>query len=104
MTLRKATDTEKGAYRGMYKLSHIVTVDGWSCAVEYLGEGDGGVNYEVILPNGMHDDSDVIHSLCCHSIADVRERVRGVRLAACTEECGDWGEHGVGFASLTTAQ
>lgn len=57
--------------------------------VEGLHEGPGGVAYEALAPLGFHflEGGSVLHSLCCYSLADVRERLKCVELAPCGREC-----------------
>lgn len=57
--------------------------------IEGLYEGPGGVAYEALAPLGFHflEGASVLHSLCCYSLADVRERLRGVELARCGRGC-----------------
>lgn len=57
--------------------------------VEGLHEGPGGVAYEALAPLGFHflEGASVLHSLCCYSLADVRERLRCVELVRCGRGC-----------------
>lgn len=57
--------------------------------IEGLHEGPGGVAYEALAPLGFHflEGASVLHSLCCYSLADVRERLRCVELARCGRGC-----------------
>ena len=87
--LVKATDAERRAYKGIYPLSHFVTVDGQRLPVEYLGGAwsKEDPQYEVMAPVGHHFKYDETHSLLCLNLADVRERTTGAVLEACGEAC-----------------
>ena len=57
--LVKATDAERRAYKGVYPLSHFVTVDGQRLPVEYLG---GAMTPEASRPILMQVD-DLVSGL-----------------------------------------
>lgn len=43
--------------------------------------------YEVMAPVGFHFKDDLCHSALCHSLADVRDRLRYAELEMCDKEC-----------------
>lgn len=87
--ITKATDKQKALYKGLYPLYGYIVVDKRVCAVEHPNEGQEGVNYEVMAPDGYHfARPEDVHSFCCTTLADVRDRCNGANLAPCTEhEC-----------------
>ncbi len=89
---RRATAEEKAAYAAqkpapLYPLTHWVMAGGHLCPVEGLFEGDGDPNYEIIFPDGMHDEGYGTHSFLCYDLADVRDRASYASFVPCTDEC-----------------
>ncbi len=93
--IRKATDTEKKSYVGLYRLYGFTSCDGRVCPVEDLrGAPAGDPQFEVMAPEGMHfcecfetDDCDGnLHSLLCVDLSDVRLRVECFSLHPCRAE------------------
>jgi hypothetical protein len=68
-----------------HRLHGFVKVDGQTCAIEYLGEGPGEPNYEVMAPTGHHFDEGV-HSLLCTTLDDLQTRI-AQPLVKCGQEC-----------------
>ena len=102
MTIIKATPEEKIEYQ---KTNPVYPLYGWAIskkenyklAIEYLGEGPGQPNYEVIAPDGYSWLEE--HTLLCFDLKDLRERLTGNSLRKCDcEEC-----HAERIASLPDA-
>ena len=88
---KRANPAEQRAYAEtiptpLYPLYGFVKVSGQLCYVEYLGEGPGNPNYEVIASDGFHFD-DCLHTLLCANLKDLNERTDCYGLEPCTEEC-----------------
>jgi hypothetical protein len=89
---RRANPNEQKAYyeivpKPLYPLYGFVKVGGHLCYVEYLGEGSGNPNYEVMAPNGSHFAPDRIHTLLCETLADLDDATSGITIEPCTEDC-----------------
>jgi hypothetical protein len=92
MKFRKASPAEREAYwnkedKPVYPLHGWVEVKGVRCAVEFPNEGREGPKYEVMAPEGYHFKFEGLHHLCCFSMADIKSRLAGESLEACSKEC-----------------
>jgi hypothetical protein len=88
----RANPNEQRAYSEivptpLYPLYGFVKVSGKLCYVEYLGEGPGNPNYEVMAPRGFHFDGERVHTLLCGDLKDLDDRTSMYNLEPCTEEC-----------------
>jgi len=97
MKIIKATEQQKRNYldqdpRPLHNLFGTVEVRGslngiratWSCAVEYLGEGLGEPNYEVLAPSGMHFET-MVHTILGTTQRDMLDQI--TELEQCGEDC-----------------
>lgn len=89
MSYRKATIEEKRKYREqkprpVYPLAGFLKVGGVELIVEDLREWPiDNPQYEILAPKGKHFLPDVLHSLLCDNLRDVRERIAFVDIADC---------------------
>lgn len=58
-----------------------------TCAIEYVGDRDNEIIYEVMAPRGYHFAPEYVHSMFCSSRQNVREHVASSYLQACTDSC-----------------
>ena len=96
MKIRKATPAEKAAYnrqdpRPTYPLSHFATLDdGNVVPIEWLG-GEWekeDPQYEAVAPAGYWlDVGEIMHTLLGVNFADMRDRLKGVTLQPCDDDC-----------------
>lgn len=92
MKIIKATDADKKHYRGLHPLFGSIIVPGvfgktkgrWCCSVEYLGEGKGEPNYEVLAPTGMHFEQGT-HTILGTTQRDLLDQIDS--LVACNKDC-----------------
>ncbi|VVC05152.1 Uncharacterised protein [uncultured archaeon] len=80
MHVQKATMKQKKSYNGLYPLYGFAKVNGQLCTVEYLGEGKGEPNYEVLAPENYQFVPDGVHSLLCETLTDMEVRIDGNEL------------------------
>ena len=66
----KATPEQIGKYRGVYPLWGYITIDGRVCPIEYIGDADNDIKYEVLCPDGFYFDPDGTHT---RLVANLRE-------------------------------
>lgn len=94
---RKATTAETATYattrtvdggHPLYPLCGFVMLDGRECPVEFLGRSwcKEDPQYEVLAPVGYHFKHEGIHSMLGESLRDIRDRVFGEALAACSAD------------------
>lgn len=80
MKIQIATNEEKKAYaatKPVYPLHGFVIVSGIRCPVEYLGEGPGEPNWEVLTPEGFQFD-DGRHSILGTTQLDMLDQISGL--------------------------
>ena len=75
MRLVRATKDEKSGYSGIHPLYGWVQAGGYRLAVEYLGEGRGEANYEVLAPVNLTFEPDGTTSLLASTQSELMERL-----------------------------
>lgn len=92
--IEKATRREKLQYasgRPVHPLYGFIVVGGQRCVIEYLGEGEGNPNYEVIAPPRMKFKEHDLHNVLSQTVEGVVEQMTGVTLEQCNGGNGcDW--------------
>ena len=85
---RRATQTQKDAYSGLYPLHGYIFYQGFQLPVEILNQPDN--KYEIIAPDGYHFDDGIVTSNCDCSLhtllcvdAEDRNRVLSMTLSKC---------------------
>lgn len=95
MKIRKAEEHEKKNYSGLYPLfGYVVGVPAvlagvktrYTVPVEGLFEGKDEPNYEAMLPEGLHLDGDMIHSVLGTTQRDLLDRL-SAGLVECDKDC-----------------
>lgn len=84
MRIIKATPEEKAEYQNgnpVNPLFGFIIFDGHRLAVEYLGEGPGEPNYEVMAPSGKMFDGGT-HTLLGTTQADLFDSLVGESIVA----------------------
>ena len=91
--IRKAEKWEADHFRKFvddtHPLEYVAETDtALDIMIEGLHEGPGEPQYEAMAPDGFHFDGDMVHSLICFSLKDVRERLTANDLEKCNATCG----------------
>lgn len=85
--LRKATEKEKQAWKddklNLHPLRGFITYNNLELAVE---KTSGGL-LKIHAPDGQHFSPDLLHTMYCDDMDDLRDRLRASDLEACSEEC-----------------
>jgi hypothetical protein len=74
---------EPGMKLNLYPLHGLIVYNNIELAVEKTGDGI----YEVHAPDGQHFTPDVLHTMLCDTVKDLRDRLRYSDLEPCNEEC-----------------
>lgn len=73
----------------LYPLYGYIFIAGTKCIIEDLrGDWDrDNPQYEIIAPKGKIFVPDGVHSMLCFDYADIQERIAGVELVDCSDDC-----------------
>lgn len=91
----KVANEDRVCYSGINPLYGFVKLPGillgtkgfWVCPIEYIGEGRGEPNYEVLAFPGMHFDGESLHSILASTLAELKDRLAGEVLVPCGKDC-----------------
>lgn len=88
ISVRKADEKEKSKYYGVYPLYGFIKSGDFDIAIEDLRSwSKPNPQYEVIAPEGYHFFPDGTHTLLCHDMKDIKERVSVNDLELCDNKC-----------------